>query len=337
MNCYQQFSVYQLDDFSIESEFYHTDNCLSNKLKISIFTFYLILWTILLFWITVVLINNCIVTQFKMTLVKLLYAILIFGAMGGVCSHALFLSGVQHFAKFLVLPVSSFCVRWAIGLLLFPWFKTSLGFTVTPDNEMVKKFTIFVNFLNIICYLVYLICFMIGPMIADSQKNYSLLNWFYVFGVSLSGIDNFAICLIVFYVTKKIVELCTTDMDTVSDDVKHFCQKMSLLNKISIFCLSFETVFIILPFWMFDSRNSPYGLTNIFYFHFLVYENAMFCGIFVIFCMVSKKGSMFGFNTSKNGDSSFSPTKSVDKPIRISMNMEATDKIIVELGKIGPE
>jgi len=333
-NCKQQFSVHEIGDFSIESEFYRTNTCLSNKLKISVFIVYLILWSILLFWMLIVLINNCIMTRFKITLVKLLYSLLIFGALGGVISHCLFLSGVQHFAKYLVLPVSTFGVRGSIGFVLKTWFNASLGLTGKTDDKLKKRFTIFLRILNLSIYFSYLICFIIGPMIAVSQGNYLLLNCFLVSGVSIAGMNNLLICITVFYVSRRLVKLCRIDKTAVSDDIAHFCQKMTIINKISILYMFLELAFIMLPFWMFETKNmdTPYGLSNIFYFHFFVYEFGMYSGTFFVFWMISKRGSMIGLGSSKNNESASSQIKSLEIP-KMSINDSTTDKIIIDLSK----
>jgi len=322
-NCSQLFSIYDLDSSTIENEFFHTDTCINNKFKISIYIIYLFLWVILFLWTLFVLINNCIVTHFKWSIVKLLYILIAFVSLSGVITYCLFLAGIQHFARFLVLPISAIFIRYACAILVRTWFNASLGLTGRTNHKLKKQFEISSNILNYTVYVIYAVCFVIGPMISASQNNYILLNWFYILGVSLPGVDNGLMCVIVYFVTRKLVELCKTEDGITSDEVTEFAEKMLFVNRVSIVYACFEGLYVLLPLWM---LRQPYGLSGVFYFHFFVFEMIIYSASFTVFWSITKKGKMLGLITTKHNDHS-----KISDP-KIVLTDTTTDGIIKDIG-----
>jgi len=318
MACSLQFSINDHNNQSIENELYHTDGCVSNKFKISIYVIFIILWGTIFIWISGVLLTNCIVSKFKYNLIKYLYALLILGSLSGIISHSLFLAGVQHWARFFILPLSTFGVRHSTSILLKTWFNISLGLTGSFDKDLKKKLIIFLDVMNGITYVSYFVCFMLGSLIASSQENYLLLNWFYVSGVSIAGINNTFMCMFVIYISGKLISVCISD--ATSDDIKNFCDKLVLVRKFAYIHGGFQICIALVPFWMFNFEG-------VFYFQFFVYELTICTSTFAQFCIISKKGEMFGLI------SHISEIESPPITVRPSNSilMENTETIIKEL------
>jgi len=272
--CQQQFSAVELYSSSKANEFFITDYCVDNRVKISFFSVYLLTYAALAVWTSCLLYNDVRAGgRREWNLKKTIYAVVILGCLAEVATMLLFFNGVSHYLRYLAYAVAPLCIRVINGCIFEAWFNTSLGINHEDVNgHYATTFRGASRTVNLLAAL-NIIALTLAFIVVDSSNN-NMVNWLYLFYVSMTGCINAFVNSFALFTTYRLLRAADTGLsETTSSNVRQLIKKLHLFIPMYGVLVIIDLGITFIPFWAYTN------LESIFYFHFVVIEGLTLFGL----------------------------------------------------------
>jgi len=307
--CNKAFSVYELGQYSMETEVFNTNTCIPNGVKFFLFLSYLLIYTVIFIYVNYLLYRqgNILTTSWK-NIKKIIYVACWFGCLGHLLSFSLFLLGIQNRYKFLVFCLVPISNRFCASVYLYTWFSSlyKIDFTValTEKRRLRRNFNICCRIVDVLNVLVTLVFITVGPVIV--YDNARLLNWFYVLGISVTAFVVTGTCLLHIYAGNNLIRVCKTNVEVINTNALNqtseltvFINKVNNVTTLARRVIPLQIILLFIPIWMLVTTLSPNhstitGLNYIFYFHFAVMQPLMIVSLINNIYAITRHADNYG-------------------------------------------
>ena len=298
--CDEYFNALFPTNSSIDNEIFIAKDCVNNSAKLTLFIFWLLIWIIMLIWSGSKTAKDLIDNRWSWNNRRGIYLITSIMSVCQILLYIIYLAGFHNKVKYFVLALIPFMARLNISVLLRAWFQTISDRYTEESIRIIKLvFKIADNAMNILSGVSCFVCFLVGPMVAYPDKP-ELINWFYIFGISLSSVSGFTSCILMIVVGMKLKALCHVDniIKSQNNDLEILGKKISFVIFVAFGCIGLQFGIIIIPIWMI------WDLYGVFYFHFTLNEFGIFLSGFLTMFLFTKFGKILGVSTNTSENSS---------------------------------
>jgi len=300
MECDEYFNPLFPQNFSKDNELFIAKDCVHNSAKLTLFIIWLLVWIVMLSWAGGKIVLDFIDRRLSWNNRRSVSLITFFMAVCEIFLYSIYLMGFHNKVKYFVLAIVPFLARLNTSVLLRAWFQ-SISDRYTEKSIRITKivFKIADNGMNILSGVSCFVCFLVGPMVAYPD-NPELVNWFYIFGISLSSVSGFTSCILMIVVGIKLKALCHVDniIKVQNNDLEILGKKISFVICVAIGCIGLQFGIIIIPVWMI------WDLYGVFYFHFTLNEVGIFLSAFLTMFLFTKFGRILDVSTNSSDNSS---------------------------------
>jgi len=308
MTCQEQFSIYQLDDSSLENEYFFTTTCISNRIKFGLYVTQVCLSLLGYMWVLSLFYNDYRIKGWKFNFRKKVYLAAFVGLTNNLLNYVLFLAGVTGPMKYFFYPLVSISNPIMIDVMLKTWYKTIAGIIgLNQDDRHSRMFNMFTTGICVFIILNIIVVGQIVSMIEFHYGSYYIFNIVRTVHITANNVYGIIITTTLAIVSRRLSLLCRgneaekASMDIVTSDVIiSLSDKLMKTCYVFVICLVQSVILSLFPLWMIISStiDNPLGLNYITYFMFVYVTICSMLPSFIYTWLVSSKSVMFADSNS---------------------------------------
>jgi len=277
--CNPHFSVYQLNESSHVTEMFLSNQCIPNVAKLAIFSFFIIVYTIVFAVSTVLLVLDFLNKETGSSLRKKSYMTVWLGSLASLCIHITFMNGVTDKAKFVLFTIPYVCQQTYMTLIMDAWFEASRQLKYDEYNKYRFRFRTWLVVMNIIL-TVNLIIFFTAAMIYH-DTNLVVFDRFYAAWTTIMCVTFLTGDIIMITTGNILIRICQRTYDDQKNvrnvqnerklvdtsKIDAFCQNLHKTNKVCITAICIDVVMAVIT-----PSLLSIGLYYLFYIQYTFFE-----------------------------------------------------------------
>ena len=332
--CQQYFSLGNLSGSSQETESFLTTLCVANQFKLTVFIFWLVVYSISILWIISHIVEEIKKRGWLLNLRMIVFLCSLTAYLGQLISYLLFIfppssSSMLSSGRYIVFAIAPLAIMVTYYFCLKAWFDTVINSSL---NHKVDNIRLVFNLLSTTGLIIPLIsiasCYIIGPMVSIEFGRTDLLNYFYLFRLSGSFMSGLNTCAMILYIGHRFLaihaESAGVRMDSFRVDgfrkdgaaanmdaeMSQLITNLKLVIRSAKFNFVFQLILIFIPLWL---LADAYG---VFYFHFTINELMMLLATSMMSLALNKRASLFGLSSHSHNSSFLSFNREVSSSVR---------------------
>jgi len=315
MDCNTHFSLHNMSTSSLENEVFFTSTCISNRIKLALFTSNLAVACLVLLWLLKLLIGEYLVSGWKLNLKNKVYVLSLITVVCEIVTDVFMLTGVTSVVRYIIYA-SFLPFFYSIAyILLRAWFRTVVKISHCYKVTTIKKFNIAMYVMQATTVFLTITLGMIGPMVEYQKGNYLGVNWFYIIFLTSNYLYCAVLGIVFIIVGRKLSLICLAD--NAGDGVKPSEEILALGQRVNVLTFFAKMVTMMsfsvcpLPVWLIvtsSMKATPLGLNYITYFYY--FNNfIIFFGVTSLSWTITNQSSMFTTTTTTDKNSRLSNSR----------------------------
>jgi len=305
MDCDNTFDYNALNNLSKAKEFFMTDFCVNNKLKLATFIMGILLWGSLLLIGIYLAIHDIVKKKWngKFNYKRKNITAVIVSSLGQFITYFLYLYGVQNRYRYFAYFICGIPIKIITRISLMAWFQSVNQIFTDVDNKIKYRVVIAIRVMDVITFL-NISSALIGCIITFDVDNRTV-NWFYSFWISFTSLVGVGLCVTLIYLGTNLLLACSPpDSPGITEDPKisELKYKIGMMVKVCKMSIGSQFILIFFPIWMYGTEL---GLPGVFYFHFFFYEPFIFfCVGLILWYIVIHINDKSTSSLNRSGDTS---------------------------------